>query len=60
MKGGILNFSHYIGSAPAPTIYPISGIHVPHKKLELDSGGGGGGGGGNSGVILVRVCRPVF
>ena len=23
-------------------------------------GGGGGGGGGNLGVILVRVCEPVF
>ena len=23
-------------------------------------GGGGGGGGGNLGVILVRVCEPIF
>ena len=29
-------------------------------KAQTDHSGGWGGGGGNSGVILVRVCEPIF
>ena len=28
--------------------------------IEGLGGGGGGGGGGNLGLILVRVCEPIF
>ena len=33
---------------------------ITHPELGGGGGGGPGGGGSNLGVILVRICEPVF
>ena len=40
-----------------PTLY----VRVATALLTIcEYTGGGGGGGGNLGVILIRVCEPIF